>query len=192
MACHDGAKHARQELRPHRCGRQRSPADSRGHRPEWQPRRAAGEAIHDAEDAVGRARPAGHVLQPDDHAVRASGQRQRPRVLHARGSGGDGESGRRPRRRRRPEPRHARRRRARLQRLLVGSRHESHDAAHVAGGRSSRRPRAGVDRGGAQARGRRGASGRRSAAPARADAAPTPGSIAARSSAASRAACPAR
>ena len=115
-----------------------------------------------------------------------------PRVLHAGGSRGAREARAGAERRRGSHEGHPRRRRARLQRLLVGSRHQGDDAADVAGDRSAGRPRAGADRGREEARGRRRRSGRRFAAPARTGAAPTPGSIAARSSAASRAACPAR
>ena len=52
--------------------------------------------------------------------------------------------------------RDTRRRRARLQRLLVGPRHQGHDAAHLAGDRSAGRSRAGADRRGKEARGEEG------------------------------------
>ena len=87
---------------------------------------------------------------------------------------------------------HARGRRARLQRLLVGPRHQGHQPAHVAGRGSAGRQGAGADGRGAEARAPTRRSGRPSAAPARPGAAPTPGWIAAPSSGASPAACPAR
>ena len=61
------------------------------------------EAMDDAANAVGRARPAGHLLQPDHHAVRAAGQRRRQGVLHARGSGGAREARAGTERRRGPD-----------------------------------------------------------------------------------------
>ena len=110
-----------------------------------------------AAHAVGRARPAGHASRigrsrrSSDRPTSAAASSSRAEEVAALEKRRPGAG-----RRRRPQQGHARRRRARLQRLLVGSRHEGDDAAHVAGGRSAGRPRARADRGGEAAAGRRG------------------------------------
>ena len=107
-----------------------------------------------AEDAVGRARPAGHLDRRNRHAVPALAEIREPGILHRGAAGGIRPHTVRSARSR--QPRRARQRARRLRRVQrrVG-RVEAHRLPHVADRRSAGRPDSGDDAGGAEDRQRR-------------------------------------